>query len=200
MLCCRWPLAETPHDSTISKMSAPPVESFLGAQIRVVTTFGEEIEGELFCVDVAGSNSVVIRQQCENGNVNYKWTKTNIIREVTASSGPPAAVDESLPFVDINHIEDRSKKLEAEAKDDVKKYGVGVTEHAQEVFDALAKTMEAEWDGEDIKLNAFNVKLTKPYDPAKNISGGDDKSRERVKMVLEGELSRKKKLAEAEKK
>ncbi|CAE7768987.1 unnamed protein product, partial [Symbiodinium microadriaticum] len=65
-------------------------ESLLGAQIRVVTTFGEEIEGELFCVDIGGSNSVVLCQRLDNGRVNYKWTKMNIIREVVAMAGPPS--------------------------------------------------------------------------------------------------------------
>ena len=105
---------------------SPPIEVVLNqAQIRVVTTFGEEIaagpdillgilvdsettgpndkttqEGELFCVDIGGSNSVVLCQRrfdffrvvfwfllyedlcfssrcrLENGNVNYKcWTE-----------------------------------------------------------------------------------------------------------------------------
>mmetsp|Transcript_108447 Transcript_108447/g.337991 ORF Transcript_108447/g.337991 Transcript_108447/m.337991 type:complete len:106 (-) Transcript_108447:156-473(-) len=100
----------------------PPVESFLGSQIRVVTTFGEEIEGELFCVDISGSNSVVICQRLENGNVNYKWTKTNIIREVSALSGPPAgAAEEWLPQVDLRQVEARAKRLEDEAREDTKR-------------------------------------------------------------------------------
>mmetsp|Transcript_80263 Transcript_80263/g.213009 ORF Transcript_80263/g.213009 Transcript_80263/m.213009 type:complete len:182 (-) Transcript_80263:57-602(-) len=167
----------------------PPVESFLGTQIRVVTTFGEEIEGELFCVDISGSNSVVICQRLENGNVNYKWTKTNIIREVTASPGPQAGAGEDwLPHVDLRQVETRSKKLEEEAREDAKRYGVGVTEHAQEVFDALAKTMEAEWDGEDIKV--LGVRISKPYDPERNVTGGDAQARERVQKVLQNELGR----------
>mmetsp|Transcript_69441 Transcript_69441/g.206896 ORF Transcript_69441/g.206896 Transcript_69441/m.206896 type:complete len:179 (+) Transcript_69441:73-609(+) len=166
----------------------PPVESFLGTQIRVVTTFGEEIEGELFCVDISGSNSVVICQRLENGNVNYKWTKTNIIREVSAAAGPPASAAEELPHVDLRHVESRAKKLEEEAREDAKRYGVGVTEHAQEVFDALRKTMEAEWDGEDIKV--LGVRISKPYDPERNVSGGDSQARERVQKVLQNELGR----------
>mmetsp|Transcript_81762 Transcript_81762/g.226480 ORF Transcript_81762/g.226480 Transcript_81762/m.226480 type:complete len:183 (-) Transcript_81762:58-606(-) len=167
----------------------PPVENLLGSRIRMVTTFGEEIEGELFCVDISGSNSVVICQRLENGNVNYKWAKTNIIREVRASDGPPAgAIEDWLPSVDLRQIESRAKKLEDEAREDAKRYGVGVTEHAQEVFDALSKTMEAEWDGEDIKV--LGVRISKPYDPSRNVTGGDEQARERVQKVLQNELGR----------
>jgi len=167
-------------------------ESLLGAQIKVVTTFGEEIEGELFCVDIGGSNSVVICQRLENGNVNYKWTKTNIIREVTATSGPPGGVEEQfLPGVDMKLLDARAKKLEEAAVAESKRYGVGVTENAQEVYDALSKTMETEWEGEDIKC--LGVKISPPYDPIKNVSGSDKQVVERVTKVLQNELSRIKK-------
>ncbi|OLP86897.1 hypothetical protein AK812_SmicGene31939 [Symbiodinium microadriaticum] len=144
-------------------------ESLLGAQIRVVTTFGEEIEGELFCVDIGGSNSVVLCQRLDNGRVNYKWTKMNIIREVVAMAGPPSTGAE-------------------EAARTAARYGVGVTEQAQDCFDALSKTMQTEWDGEDIIC--MGCRIAKPYDPNKNISGGEPKTLERVKKVLQEELAR----------
>mmetsp|Transcript_24446 Transcript_24446/g.44862 ORF Transcript_24446/g.44862 Transcript_24446/m.44862 type:complete len:182 (-) Transcript_24446:63-608(-) len=168
-------------------MSTLPVEQYLGSSIRVTTTFNEEIEGELFCFD-SQSNSVVICQKLDNGNVNYKWTKANIIREVIATGGP-SGQDEELPNVDLRYVEARAKKLEEQAAREAKRYGVGVTEHAQEVFDALNKTMEASWDGEDIKV--LGVKITKPYDPIKNISGGDTAAQERIRKVLQAELQKR---------
>ena len=163
-------------------------ENLLGAQIRVVTTFGEEIEGELFCVDIGGSNSVVLCQRLENGHVNYKWTKTNIIREVVATGGPPGGATEELPSVDLSELEVRAKQLEEEAAQNAGRYGVGVTEQAQDCFDALSKTMEAAWDGEEIKC--MGCKISKPYDPMKSISGSDQKAVERVRKVLQSELGR----------
>merc|ERR1719464_1205497 len=181
----------------MSSQLTPP-ESLLGAQIRVTTTFGEDIEGELFCIDNLGSRSVVICERLPNGNVNYKWVKANIIREVSASAGPASnATEESLPHVDLKYVEGRAKKAEDTAAADSKKYGVGVTEHAQDVFDALSKTMEASWDGEDIKV--LGVRITKPYDPARNISGDDMQVVERVRKVLQSELGRKKKSSQPSK-
>eukprot|EP00929_Paragymnodinium_shiwhaense_P068250 TRINITY_DN34300_c0_g1_i1.p1 TRINITY_DN34300_c0_g1~~TRINITY_DN34300_c0_g1_i1.p1 ORF type:complete len:182 (-),score=32.05 TRINITY_DN34300_c0_g1_i1:92-637(-) len=171
-------------------MASPPnVDSLLGAHIRVVTVFGEEIEGELFCCDTVSSNTVILCQRLANGNVNYKWTKANIIREVHAVTGPSgSAVEEWLPHVDLRRVEERAKKLEDEAQASVSRYGVGVTEHAQDIFDALSKTMGASWDGEDIKV--FGVRISKPYDPKTCVSGGDDQAQERVRKVLQGELAR----------
>jgi len=170
--------------------AAPDAASLIGAQIRVVTNFGEEIEGELFCCDMGEktSNTVVICQRLDTGNVNYKILKGNVIKEVTATSGPTGAGDDCLPYVDVGLLERRAQKLEELASEDAKKYGVGVTEQAQEVFDALSKTMEAEWDGEDIKV--YGVRITKPYDPLKNLSGGNQETINRIQKVLQGELTR----------
>eukprot|EP00928_Gymnodinium_smaydae_P064647 TRINITY_DN47927_c0_g1_i1.p1 TRINITY_DN47927_c0_g1~~TRINITY_DN47927_c0_g1_i1.p1 ORF type:complete len:183 (+),score=29.03 TRINITY_DN47927_c0_g1_i1:88-636(+) len=167
----------------------PTIDSLLGTQIRVITVFGEEIDGELYCCDLVNSNTVILCQRLDNGLVNYKWIKANIIREVSANSAVPlAGADEHLPHVDLRHLEARSTKLEEEAQENARRYGVGVTEQAQEVFDALAKTMDAQWDGEDIKV--YGVRISKPYDPARSISGGDEQAQERVRKVLVGELAR----------
>jgi len=166
-----------------------PQQNFLGAPIKVITTFGEELEGELFCYDINGSNSVILRQPLENGNSNYRWIKTNIIREVKAS-GPPRFVDDaSLPAVDLKEVEKRATLLEQAAFKNVKNYGIGVTEHAQEVFDAMNKTMECNWDKEDIIV--FGVRITKPYTPDSCVGEqGDQNALERVKKVLQGELNK----------
>mmetsp|Transcript_46841 Transcript_46841/g.87540 ORF Transcript_46841/g.87540 Transcript_46841/m.87540 type:complete len:182 (+) Transcript_46841:69-614(+) len=173
----------------MSQLPSNP-ETLLGAQIKVVTTFGEEIEGELFCVDIGGSNSVVLCQRLDNGNVNYKWIKTNIIREVVATAGPPmgGVAAEDLPHLDLKQLEERAKKAEEEAARYATRWGVGVTEQAQDCFDALSKTMQTEWEGEDIIC--MGCRISKPYDPQKNISGGDAKTLERVKKVLQAQLER----------
>jgi len=98
---------------------------------------------------------------------------------------------EWLPHVDLRHVEGRAKTSEDAAAAEAKRYGVGVTEHAQEVFDALSKTMDASWDGEDIEV--LGIKVVKPYDPVRNIIGDNEQVVERVRKVLQSELSRRKK-------
>merc|ERR1719316_2121677 len=163
----------------------------LGSPITVVTTLGEELNGELFCYDISGSNSVVLRQPLNNGNSNYLWLKTNIIREVRAS-GPPEPVEESLPAVDLEEVTKRAKLLEETAQKNSRNWGVGVTQQAQEVFDAVNKTMPCTWEKEDIRV--FGVRITPPYNPESCVGGDDPSALERVKKVLQGELERMAKL------
>lgn len=174
-------------------MASPPIsasESFIGTKLKITTTFGEEIEGDLFCFDTGekSSNTVIISQPLANGNVNYKILKANVIKEVVALSAPNPPVDDPLPHVDLQRLGQRAQTSEDLAAQESKKYGVGVTEHAQEVFDCLSKTYEPEWEGEDIKI--LGVKISKPYDPVKNITGANADAVSRIQKVLQGELSK----------
>eukprot|EP00933_Yihiella_yeosuensis_P023997 TRINITY_DN18614_c0_g1_i1.p1 TRINITY_DN18614_c0_g1~~TRINITY_DN18614_c0_g1_i1.p1 ORF type:complete len:180 (-),score=43.60 TRINITY_DN18614_c0_g1_i1:126-665(-) len=164
-------------------------QSLLGASIKVITTFEQEVVGELFCVDQAVSNSIVLRTKQENGNCDYKWLKTNIIREVIALGAPASgAAEEPLPGVNMKMMEARAKKVEEHAVAEQKKWGVGVTAEAQDVFDALSKTMEAEWEGENILV--LGVKVVKPYNPDSDVKGDNKGVVERIKKVLKAEAER----------
>lgn len=174
--------------------AAVPPAQFLGAPIKVITTFGQECEGDLFCYDINYSNSVILRKQNESDPslVNYSWIKTNVIREVRmcspSSSSANGSGDVTLPHVDLEYLGKKASTVEAQTKKNVHNWGVGVTAHAQEIFDELAKTMECRWDKEDILC--FDVRITKPYG-VENCSGGKDpRTLERVKKVLAGELQR----------
>ena len=92
------------------------LESVLGAQVQLVTTHGEIIHGELFCVDIMGSNSLVIRRRTHiiNGLTHYEWMKNSIAREVTFLTGPLAAL-EALPHVCIG-AQGRHCKLKMEKR------------------------------------------------------------------------------------
>ena len=74
-----------------------------------------------------------------------RWTKTNIIREVVATGGPPpCGALEELPGVDLAQLEAKAVRMEQDAAQNAGRYGVGVTEQAQDCYDALSKTMAAE--------------------------------------------------------
>merc|ERR1712012_533015 len=75
--------------------------------------------------------------------------------------------------------------------------GVGVTEFAQEIFNAMSKTMDVSWEKEDIIC--FGVRIQKPYTPESCVGGDDPAALERVKKVLIGELNRIKKFRKSEK-
>ena len=44
-----------------------------------------------------------------------RWTKTNIIREVVATKGPPPGALEELPTVDLAQLEAKALKMEQDA-------------------------------------------------------------------------------------
>ena len=98
----------TAQGGTTCEMSTQnsDLEGLLGAQIRVTTTIGEEIEGELFCIDNSSNCGVILLERLENGNVNYRWTKANVISEVIVTRAPIGS-DEFLPYVDLRQLEKR---------------------------------------------------------------------------------------------
>ena len=70
--------------------------------------------------------------------------------------------------------------------------GVGVTERAQKIFNALANTMPFSWDGPTIVV-LDTVRIAEPY-AVENLSSDDSlkstRSADRIRMVLAEELKR----------
>eukprot|EP00971_Amphidinium_carterae_P193045 3830990-Amphidinium_carterae.1 len=98
----------------VSCMDPQQPQSFLGAPIKIVTTTGDALEGELFCYDTSNSKSIVLRQTLPNGRISFKWVRQAMIQEVTAL-GPPPDVLEDLPAVDLGKVEARTTAAIADA-------------------------------------------------------------------------------------
>jgi hypothetical protein len=60
------------------------VTNYIGKDIWIKTTNGDEYSGELFCYDITDSNSFVLRQKLSDSKVSYFWLKTALVREVKA--------------------------------------------------------------------------------------------------------------------
>ena len=60
---------------------------------------------------------------------------------------------------------------------------MGVTAEAQDIFDALARTLPCRWDGKTIVV-MDDVKITTPYKDCVGAPGGDPRAVERVQKVL----------------
>lgn len=67
--------------------------------------------------------------------------------------------------------------------------GVGVTQEAQDIFDALARTLPCRWDGKTIVV-MDEVHIAPPYNDCVGIQGGDPRAVERVSKVLAMEKSK----------
>jgi hypothetical protein len=93
---------------------------FLGREVKVKTTLGDEFEGEIFAIDVEHTASLMLRQH----NDKFHWIKTGIVREIRPtsnhrSSTPDSAHDGAshhdstlLPPVDWNAIAARERLMD----------------------------------------------------------------------------------------
>lgn len=64
--------------------------------------------------------------------------------------------------------------------------GVGVTQEAQDIFDALARTLPCRWRDRDIVV-MDEVVIAAPYASCAGVAGGDPRAVERVQKVLANE-------------
>jgi protein LSM12 len=161
--------------------------SYIGRNIWVRTANGDEYSGELFCYDVTDLHSLILRERTHHGRAKYTWLKTSIVRELRAlddNQTQPDADLGSLPCITAQQIEAAARKGEEHFSSIRDKFGVGVSQDAQDVFDALAKTMPCRWSNQDIKC--YEVIISAPYN-SENCRGGVDSSElNRVKKVLDG--------------
>lgn len=161
----------------------------VGCQVSVKTQ-NEEVQGEVFAFDEA-SGTVLIRQQGSTPFHNHlRLLRTSYIKSIEKASEPidPLA---PLPMVDMQRCRDRETKALQAAYAEAAKTGVGVSSEAQQVFDALSKTMPCQWKQQNIVI-LNEVELRPPYglDDCSTAHQSDVITLERVKKVLTAERRR----------
>ncbi|CAG8593564.1 5710_t:CDS:2 [Ambispora leptoticha] len=149
------------------------LEWALGLSIRVKTLTDEEYEGQIYAYDT--------KTNCVNATSN---DATNTTTSVFATTFP------SVSYVQMERIQAREMQAYRETQAFLARIGVGVTVEAQEIFDALSKTLPVRWAEEKIVV-LDEVVINPPYDlencKANSSASG---SLARVKKVLEGEKKR----------
>lgn len=169
----------------------------VGMRVAVETSAGDKVEGEVFTYD-ANANCVVLEEFIpQTQKKNIRIMKASMIKQVKVLSTPesrggvPAAAL-NLPPVDIDRVMDAEARAMHEAADGRRLIGKGVTPEAQDLFDALYKTLPCEWRGTTVVVGVVGqneVIVTPPYTP-ESATGGDDKSLAHVQKVLAGELKK----------
>eukprot|EP00252_Welwitschia_mirabilis_P011359 TRINITY_DN2553_c0_g1_i3.p1 TRINITY_DN2553_c0_g1~~TRINITY_DN2553_c0_g1_i3.p1 ORF type:complete len:178 (-),score=35.24 TRINITY_DN2553_c0_g1_i3:369-902(-) len=160
----------------------------VGCRLHIKTTLGDEFQGSVLTFD-RNSNIVVLQEN--TGNVsrhNVRFLKANFIKEFKLLERGEDPLDSKNLFIDISMLQAREeaalRQLEAEAE----RIGIGVTPEAQNIFDALSKTLPVHWDKTTIVV-MNEVRVSSPYLP-ENVTGGIPSANERVRKVLELERRR----------
>ncbi|XP_026381789.1 uncharacterized protein LOC113276401 [Papaver somniferum] len=160
----------------------------IGWFLSIKTTLGDEFEGQIITFDKA-SNILVLQEGSKTGpRRNIRLLKANHIKEFTLLGQGEDPLDINNCYVDLNSVQAKEESAIRQAEVEAERIGVGVSNEAQIIFDALSKTLPVRWDKTAIVV-MNEVRVSSPYLP-ENVSGGTPAANERVKKVLE--LQRKK--------
>jgi len=160
----------------------------IGLIVKVKTSLGEELEGEIFSYDNNTNCVVLVEHQVHSTlKKNYRLLKTSFIKEIQYVGKAEKVIDLEPPPVNINKIRQKEAKVLRKEREETMRIGVGVSQEAQDVFNALAKTLPCKWKGESIIIfdeiiidHPYNVENCRPL-------GTTAVALDRVKKVLEGE-------------
>ncbi|KAL2653590.1 hypothetical protein R1flu_021718 [Riccia fluitans] len=119
---------------------------------------------------------------------NLRFLKENYIKDCKLLGKVDGAFDFKTTLPDINILRSREEAAIRQAEQEAERIGVGVSQEAQDIFDALSKTLPVRW--KDTSIAVLNdVLVSSPYFP-ENVTGGTATANERVRKVLEFERKR----------
>eukprot|EP00039_Didymoeca_costata_P011093 m.152872 g.152872 ORF g.152872 m.152872 type:complete len:199 (-) comp15058_c1_seq4:1707-2303(-) len=167
-----------------------------GAKVEVTTMTGEVVTGIVYGYDRFTKSVILKLPNTSNRTLpsmaDYRIIKCPFIKQTVYKSKPPAQKGGAVvgpSYVDVKDMQRRVNKECAEADKALDRIGVNVTAHAQELFNALAKTMDPIWRGKDIYCQNLDVTIKEPYSES-SVKGKDAKAVQRVCLVLQKELKR----------
>jgi len=153
----------------------------IGVQVKIKTHLGEDLEGEIYSYDNI-TNCLVLQYPQKH---TFRLIKTSFIKEAHVLHPSEGDFDAVLPPINLNRVKSREDHALKVAYQDAARIGVGVTAQAQEIFNALSKTLPCRWHG-DVIIVFEDIRIVSPY-ALGNVSGADAAALNRVKKVLEGE-------------
>ncbi|XP_021741892.1 protein LSM12 homolog [Chenopodium quinoa] len=169
-------------------MTMDPEEFAIGCVLSIKTTLGDEFEAQVITFDRA-SNVLVLQEGSKSGpRKNLRLLKANYIKEFTFLRQAEDPLDLKNCYLDLFSLQAREESAIRQAEIEAERIGVGVTAEAQNIFDALSKTLPVRWD-KTVIVVMDQVRVSHPYFP-ESVSGGTPAANERVKKVLELERKR----------
>ncbi|KAJ2077965.1 hypothetical protein H4R24_004803 [Coemansia sp. RSA 988] len=156
---------------------------------------GRTIEGLLFTYDVY-SGVVALVSACADAEGSER-KQVHLVKAANISDVRVLSKEESvlsdipeINVVPVAAIEARKQRALAQERERASRIGVGVSDRAQSIFEALSKTMPCRWENDRIVV-LDEVIIESPYtvESCREVSSAAF-SLSRVKKVLQGELSR----------
>ncbi|KAJ1957401.1 hypothetical protein EC988_000853 [Linderina pennispora] len=184
--------------------SGVALTSLVNVPVRVTLVNDDIIEGVVFTYDVysgvlaLASNASAESEGSQAFAAGGKKRRLKVhlvtaanIKDLTVVTGNSAAVElPEVGEVPVRDIEERKQAAFRAAHERAMRIGVGVSDEAQALFEALSKTLPCRWVGNKIVV-LDEVTIEAPYgvDNCK-VSSNATYSLNRVKKVLQGEKSR----------
>ncbi|KAL4639185.1 hypothetical protein ACB092_03G199300 [Castanea dentata] len=160
----------------------------VGCLLSIKTTLGDEFEAQVITFD-RHSNILVLQEGSKPGpRRNIRLLKANYVKEFSFLGQSEDPLDNKKCFLDLNSLQAREESAIRQAEAEAERRGVGVTSEAQNIFDALSKTLPVRWD-KTVIVVMNEVRVSSPYLP-ESVSGGTPAANDRVKKVLELERKR----------
>ncbi|KAJ2785042.1 hypothetical protein H4R18_000750 [Coemansia javaensis] len=173
--------------------AARPLTALVGAAVELDMADGSRLDGVLYAFDVYSGVVAVVSEPegAARGRLRVVLARAANIAAVRVAKGPsPLPELPDLPLVDPARIEARKARELVLAQERAARIGVGVSDKAQAIFEALSKTMPCRWDQDRIVV-LDEVLIEPPYaaENCRELSAAAF-SLTRVRKVLQGELSR----------
>ncbi|KAG0139555.1 hypothetical protein CROQUDRAFT_54541 [Cronartium quercuum f. sp. fusiforme G11] len=203
------PAFQTPPGSTTGPIGpARNIGLLLGCPVKLKLVNGPNggerwVEGQVWCYDPIPGVVVLECPPSEGagkGRQTFRMVKMNQIRDIqiaeqaaaptkTSTSAIVAKVLEPIKPINVTAVAGR--ELAAVKSDDVRRarIGFGVSRWAQEIFDALGKTLPVRWAQTSIVI-LDDVLLPGPRYRPEDVKTNNEQRMSRVRQVLEGEWAR----------
>ncbi|MCO5560437.1 hypothetical protein L7F22_014052 [Adiantum nelumboides] len=142
----------------------------VGCRLAIKTTLGDYLEGQVLTLDKP-SNLLVLQDIGQTGpRRNLRFLKVNCIKESTFLGHGDDALNLKDFMLDMESLKAREEGAIRQAEAEAERIGIGVTAEAQDIFDALSKTLPVRWDNRIIVV-MNEVRVSSPYYP-ENVAGG----------------------------
>lgn len=162
----------------------------IGCELQLQTCLGEEIIGEVAAYDKPSNILVLTQPGSFPDHHNLIILRTNYIKTIKYAKRLRST--HNGQDIDFQKLIERNAKAVAAMQTEFAKIGIGVSAEAQQIYDALQKTLPCKWDGKKIVV-LQEVVIDEPYNSG--ACGGlsshpDANLLQRVKQVLDEERKR----------